>query len=269
MIEHNKILAKITVPRRYIKFLDTEITFGKVLKLRLHDFQREILETKKILNFIHVPVGAGKTFIFSFLPLATSPSVENSEGRAVFILPTNALIEDVRHQIIELRLYNPNSIKTLTATTLNRVQKEEKMSRFKAIERILEESDIVLTNPDIISYLIHGSYYETLKTMRDWIYLFVANNFRFFIIDEYHLMDEEESAIVNSFIYITYQLSRESPEKPKFFLLSGTPNREIISVFRKSIGHKNLRIIEIYLTRIKNKRKYSPLITLHGEGGGN
>ena len=142
----------ITIKERKIPFSDTEVEIeGK--KCRLHTFQEVFYSDLSNLPPVIVvvaPTGAGKTFAFSLPIVYARDHNFYALPRGLVIAPTNALVED---------MYN----------TFKRIAKTEKITgstlQKHGIERPIElinkvkSANIIITNPDIVNFIIHGGYH--------------------------------------------------------------------------------------------------------------
>ncbi|MCD6348833.1 MAG: type I-D CRISPR-associated helicase Cas3' [Candidatus Korarchaeota archaeon] len=193
----------------------------------LHSFQHEILESDRPVNFVHSPVGSGKTYAFT---LASHPEIGGE--RVLMVLPTNALIEDVREGSSEI--LGERGAVSVTAGRLDALQREGRM-RYEALEELLGSGRLVVINPDILSYLLHGAYGSHTRTF-DWMRA-LSSGFGFdrIVFDEYHLFDEDEFSMVIPFLLM---VQMNAAIAPKFFFLSGTPLEQYIREVERIYGHK-------------------------------
>jgi CRISPR-associated helicase Cas3 len=185
--------------------------------IKLHKFQSLILDSKESINFVHVPVGSGKTYTYIY-------EVILEDHSALMVLPTNALIEDLKRESERILSGKGKKVSSLTAGELDR--RKEEGSRGEIIKKTVDKNDLIITNPDILSYLIHGAYGNG-KDAFDWGYVLFERGFDSIVFDEYHLFSEDELAIITAFMCV--YLAGGIPEyNPRFHFLSGTPWEDAI-----------------------------------------
>ena len=221
---------------------------GKLNGYRLHEFQLKILERKdsyEKITFLHAHVGSGKTFLYYLIP-------KLMQQRVLLVLPTNALIEDIVHDA--MNVLDKKEVVHITANVLDREAARTGEKRHIVLGKLLNSGRLVLTNPDILSYLIHGSYgkysytFDFQKVLR----------FDYYVFDEYHLMDEEQFSIVMAFIFSLYNelldKSNLTPDSieiltklllPNFIFSSGTPEWDYIKLIERLLGKKIIGNIDV------------------------
>jgi len=184
-------MISITVEERKIPFSDTEIELeGK--KYRLHTFQETFysdLSNLSTVIIIIAPTGAGKTFAFTF-PVIYAKNHNYIPPRGLIVAPTNALVEDMYSSFKRI-------VKTekITGSTLQK----HGIERPKELLNKVKSAEIVVTNPDIINFVIHGGYHieksgkrRHILNFQDWTEFF--GKIDYVVFDEYHLYDEEQIA---------------------------------------------------------------------------
>lgn len=184
--------------------------------------------------------GDGKTLAAQLLPLL------DRDRNAMFMYPTNELMRD-QHKSLEETLqrwpsqlhwpYGGLVVETMNALELDKAQAALESNRAGAVENLLD-SDILLTNPDIfhllmqMAYRHHGNTPELLISQ-------IADRFRLFVFDEFHLFDTPQVAAA----LIGMLLLREiSGGRAKFLFLSATPQKELVE-WAKRAGLR-VKIIE-------------------------
>lgn len=209
----------------------------------LHDFQvkiRDIFESEFDCLFLNAPTGTGKTLSFG---LTTFCNINGFQRRkALIISPTNLLIDQIYKSLRKSteeysKIKDVNVIK-LTGKDLtqrNLIQREEE------IRMSFTNSDIIVSNPDIISLFISGFYYTRARKTPNFNIGKLRNPEDIFskidvlIFDEYHLYSEEELGKILSFII----LSRLTGNRMKVIFSSATANskmREILENSKLSCG---------------------------------
>ena len=199
---------EIHAPRLYLEY------YTEREGIKLHKFQDLILNSEEKINFVHTPVGSGKTYTYIYEVLLKDHNV-------LMVLPTNALIEDLKKESEKILSEKGKRACSLTAGELDKRMEQEGESRGKILKKIMEENNLVITNPDIISYLIHGAYGDG-KGILDWGYVMFERGFDSIVFDEYHLFSEDELAVITAFICV-YLAGGIPGYNPKFHFLSGTP----------------------------------------------
>ena len=209
-------MISITVEERKIPFSDTEIELeGK--KYRLHTFQETFysdLSNLSTVIIIIAPTGAGKTFAFTF-PVIYAKNHNYIPPRGLIVAPTNALVEDMYSSFKRI-------VKTekITGSTLQK----HGIERPKELLNKVKSAEIVVTNPDIINFVIHGGYHieksgkrRHILNFQDWTEFF--GKIDYVVFDEYHLYDEEQ--IANILIWL--MTSCRFFKNIKWFFVSATP----------------------------------------------
>ena len=184
-------MISIAVEERKIPFSNTEIELERK-RYRLHTFQEIFysdLSNLPTVIIIIAPTGAGKTFAF-ILPIIYSRNNNYFPPRGLIIAPTNALIKDMY-----------NSFKGVAKTekiTGSTLQKHE-IERPKELLNKVKSAEIIVTNPDIVNFIIHGGYHieesgkrRHILNFQDWTEFF--GKIDYVVFDEYHLYDEEQIA---------------------------------------------------------------------------
>ena len=130
----------------------------------LHEVQKRIkLDFDRLPEFtlITAPTGTGKSYAFPF-PAINAKKQRKGIGssrnvRGLIVLPTNALINELTGSFRET--YRQLVINQLTGPELNRHEVTGYRRWKKAID-LAESSDLVITNPDIINFAMHGGYHR-------------------------------------------------------------------------------------------------------------
>jgi len=209
-------MISITVEERKIPFSDTEVELeGK--KYHLHAFQEIFysdLSNLPTVIIVIAPTGAGKTFAFT-LPIIYARNNNYFLPRGLVIAPTNALVEDMY-----------NSFKRVAKTekiTGSNLQKHG-IERPKELLNKVKSANIIVTNPDIVNFVIHGGYHieesgkrRHILNFQDWTDFF--GKIDYVVFDEYHLYDEEQIANILVWLMTSYRYFKNI----KWFFVSATP----------------------------------------------
>lgn len=207
----------IILPESFLPF--SEHSVGSI---RLHEFQVKImnvLSQKEDCLLIQAPTGSGKTFAFT-LPLMGDFSDRVDDPKELIITPTNALAHQIKDDIsngLEGSNKKPK-VGVWTAQTLG----SSWWNRTEEIVRSLESSDVIVSNPDIISLFVAGFYLLHGDRAKQWTRLFRRISVVF--IDEYHSYPEEEIAKVLSFILLAKATGNSHI---KYVFTSATPNSKV------------------------------------------
>lgn len=207
----------IVLPESFLPF--SEHSIGGI---RLHEFQVKImnvLSQKDDCLLIQAPTGSGKTFSFT-LPLMGDFSGRVDDPKELIITPTNALAHQIKDDIsngLEGSNKKPK-VSVWTARTLG----SSWWNRTEEIVRSLESSDVIVSNPDIISLFVAGFYLLPGDRAKQWTRLFRRISVVF--IDEYHSYPEEEVAKVLSFIILAKATGNSHV---RYVFTSATPNSKI------------------------------------------
>ena len=192
-------------------------------------------EWKNHTGFLLVTkTGSGKT-------RATALPVLKNHKSAVFVYPTNALIQDQSRAIQQLMTDEGITYSELTpATARNRVGTEEyqlvqinaqsltdfakawrmgEKQRGDALKRLLQQDKrkIILINPDILYFLYSLRYRDSTEILA----LFQA--FDTIVFDEFHLYNGVELAHALFLIFLAQRMGAFQ----RVVLLSATPNEEV------------------------------------------
>ncbi|WP_292460701.1 type I-D CRISPR-associated helicase Cas3' [Methanothermococcus sp.] len=215
------VCVNITVSKKCLPFGNKTID---KYNINLHKFQEifysDIAELNNV-NFIAAPTGAGKTFSFSFPIIYAEDNGFFTKPRGLIVVPTNALVSDIEKTLKNL------GIKTAILTGNSLTKKGRK--RGEELIEITKNNEIIITNPDIINYLLHSGYHRFghVKNFPDWIEFF--NKFDYIIFDEYHIYDEEQLGT----ILILFLSLWNYFKKIKWFFVSATPEENLIELFKE------------------------------------
>lgn len=122
--------------------------------------------------------------------------------------------------------------------------------------KIATESDLVITNPDLINYAMHGGYHQWAHHNKTGATRFSSflDKFNYIIFDEYHLYDEAQIANILTLVKLReyflphYGVSKGNIHGVRFFFVSATPEEGL----KKIIGNEGYEYEEI-IEKIVNK----------------
>ncbi|MBO9999392.1 MAG: type I-D CRISPR-associated helicase Cas3' [Cyanobacteria bacterium SID2] len=146
---------------------------------------------------------------------------------ALGMYPTNELARDQERQIGDYvaTFQPPNEprFNRLSGAELELFSERENLSKADAIARRGKNSEILLSNPDIIHYLHRGAYL-TRYDNPDKLWNRIDKNFDLFIFDEFHVFAPPQVAsVINTMLLI-----RNTNRRKKFLFLSATPDPQLL-----------------------------------------
>jgi CRISPR-associated helicase Cas3 len=205
--------------RRFKKFYPHQISF-------FENFGNNIL--------MKAGTGSGKTLS------AVLPIIMNNLN-AIFVYPTNALIYDQKRAITDICNYVKRnySIKIINSAELDKIQEKYRIGRHDAVinalqpDFIKDENRIVLTNPDIIFWLLRGAYRRGESVLR------MRTNFDCFVFDEIHAYKGKEYANILFEIKFIAQFFNQS-----VYMLSATVKPGFEDVLSKNVDLDFIQIPE-------------------------
>jgi len=194
----------------------TELPFTKI-----RHFQKQFIEHIDDFDilFLSAPTGSGKTLCFEYLCTKRPP--------VLLIYPTNALMVDQERQLTERNL----NVLKLDSNTLG---DDKGYARSRRLLSLFQRHDIIITNPDIISAILHDMY---INPEQDIIRIF--SYFHFIIYDEFHVYKELEL----SDIMLQMMLFLET-SKSKIILSSATPSAEVFNILSTVKPDRKIGVVE-------------------------
>ena len=210
-----------------------EIKLPENWKLSWHQ-----LETWKALQNEGIDViinsamtGDGKS-LAGYLDAMQGEKPDQSMRFPLGLYPTNELARDQESQIQSyITQFQPNNhpcLTRLSGATLEMYAESEGKNKASAILTRIENSDIILTNPDILHYL-HRNAYLTRKDAPDKLWSRLDTKFRLLIHDEFHVLSAPQIAsIINTMLLI-----RATKRDHKHLFLSATPETQLIERLEK------------------------------------
>jgi len=177
--------------------------------------------------------GDGKS-LAAYLPVMTG------KNYTLAMYPTNELARDQEKQIQSYKkLFNSQyEIYRLNAATLEDfVDTNQLPSKQAGLLNRVDNSEILLTNPDIFHYIHDFRYLRRNAKGKgdnaDKVFRRIDENYKLFVFDEFHIFSSPQiTSILNSLL-----LMRHTTERRKFLFLSATPN-EILQDFLTKSGMK-------------------------------
>jgi len=147
--------------------------------------------------------------------------------------PTNELARDQESQIrryIELfKLVDELRVSRLSGPELEIYAESEGIKKWEAIATRTQQSEIILTNPDIFHYL-HRHAYLTPKDSPNKLWSPIDTRFDLFIFDEFHIFNAPQIAnVINTMLLI-----KHTNRHKKYLFLSATPDEQLIRLLEKA-----------------------------------
>jgi CRISPR-associated endonuclease/helicase Cas3 len=176
----------------------------------------------------HAMTGDGKTMAGSF-------QLFSEKWRSFAMYPTNELAHDQEQSFNELmREWIPSVWGRIPSKRLINAQEiddfsfgDDDASRLEKIKGMLR-NEYVLSNPDIF-HLIMNFAYQQQGVASDILPTYLAERFRLYIFDEFHLFGVEQTASVMIAMLLLKRLAG-SVNPPRFLFLSATPQKAITSL---------------------------------------
>ncbi len=203
-------------------------------------------------TIITAPTGTGKSYAFPFPVLNSkrgSKDIDEPDDiKGLIVLPTNALISELSASF--QKTYPQLLINQITGPALD-IYEVAGYARWKKAIEIAENSDLVITNPDIINYAMHGGYHQWSwnNNTGETRFSRFLDVFNYLIFDEYHLYDEAQIANILTLIKLRQFFLPNSAAKKgseggiRFFFVSATPEEGLKSIL-ESEGYEYEEIIE-------------------------
>ncbi|MBD0405056.1 type I-D CRISPR-associated helicase Cas3' [Flammeovirga sp. EKP202] len=238
MISDNVITLKLSP--QYVKQTEVKEKFytrDGIFEGYMHKSQlilRDQFDTLPLYTFLYAPTGTGKSYGFVF-PVLKDRGLNKKKG--LLILPTNTLIDEL-HENFSIT-FKGLKINKLTGQSLDEAEKKGSKNRWEYCLELAESSDILITNPDILNYAMHGGYDKNIKKSMDkWLnqswknsggktVIHFLKRFDFFVFDEFHLYDEEQIANILTLTKLRECFIRNSA---RFLFVSATPERKLEQV---------------------------------------
>lgn len=157
--------------------------------------------------------------------------------------PTNELARDQERQVNNYKTefqpkYNPQIYRLTGATLENFVENNSLQSKQQGLINLVDNSEILLTNPDIFHY-IHDFRYlrRDPKNLNkgenaDKLFRKIDEMYKLFIFDEFHIFSSPQIASVVNAMLLIKHTTKTTPRK--FLFLSATPNEMLLDFLHRS-----------------------------------
>ena len=149
------------------------------------------------------------------------------------LYPTNELARDQEIQIKRylefFKVVDELRISRLSGPELEIYAESENIKKWGAIATRTQQSEIILTNPDIFHYL-HRHAYLTPIDSPNKLWSPIDTRFDLFIFDEFHVFTAPQIAsVINTILLIKHTNRRK-----KYLFLSATPDEQLIQLLQKA-----------------------------------
>lgn len=232
---------------------EKEVINGK--ECFLHEVQKRMkLDFEQLPEFtiITAPTGTGKSYAFPFPVLNAKKKPKGIDDalnvRGLIVLPTNSLISELTENFKQT--YCQLIINKITGPELDKLGVKG-YDRWEKVIEIALESDLVITNPDLINFAMHGGYHQFAWNNKTGETRFTSflDKFNYIIFDEYHLYDEAQIANILTVVKLRecflqhYKPVKGSINGVRFLFVSATPEMGLKKIL-KSEGYEYEEIIE-------------------------
>lgn len=168
--------------------------------------------------------------------LAAYLEMLQGECSAIGLYPTNELARDqevqIKGYIKQFNPWNEPRVVRLSGPELEIYAENEGLRKGAAIATRTNQSEVLLTNPDIFHYLHHGVYLVS-KDSPDKLWGRIDKDFDLFIFDEFHVFAAPQiSSVINTMLLI-----RCTNRRKKFLFLSATPDTQLIQRLEEAGFH--------------------------------
>lgn len=263
----------VDINPQYVRLTDEkEVIDGN--ECYLHEVQKRIkLDFNQLPEFtiITAPTGTGKSYAFPFPVLNAKKrpvDFDSDEIRGLIVLPTNALISELTSSFRQTYKDQGLVVNELTGRSLDEYGVKGYYRWKKALE-IAQESDLVITNPDLLNYAMHGGYHQLTNFKNTGGTRFDAflRYFDYFVFDEYHLYDEAQIANILTLVKLRelllphYKAERGQANGIRFLFVSATPENGLKTIFERE-GYEYEEIVEEIVNDSINARPIHGKLTV-------
>jgi CRISPR-associated endonuclease/helicase Cas3 len=213
------------------------------------------VETLKALRDPNVDVVFNTAMTGDGKSLAAYLQAMTGKTYTMAMYPTNELARDQERQVQEYKQffnpkYNPQIYRLNGPTLADFVETNQLPSKQQGIIDRVNNSEILLTNPDIFHY-IHDFRYLRRNSKKpsqgdnaDKLFRKVDESYNLFVFDEFHIFSSPQIAsVLNALLLIKHTATSR---KRKFLFLSATPNQLLQDFLLKSeLKYKIIDPVEI------------------------
>ncbi|UZR99839.1 type I-D CRISPR-associated helicase Cas3' [Chondrinema litorale] len=237
---------QIHIDEQFVKLTDIKEKFytrDGIEEYYMHYSQkvmRDHFDHLPLFTFFYAPTGTGKSYSFVFPVLKAANKLDKKKG--LLVLPTNTLIDELHENFSAT--FHQLEISKLTGNTLDQADKKGSYQRWMYCIETAAKSDIVITNPDILNYAMHGGYDSNIKRQLKHknsggkSIISLLEKFDYFVFDEFHLYDEEQIANILTLVKLREFFIVDSA---RFLFVSATPERKLEAILSsEGIRYKNI-----------------------------
>ncbi|MCI0489308.1 MAG: type I-D CRISPR-associated helicase Cas3' [Blastocatellia bacterium] len=232
-------MNKIVLKEIYSRLASSDIQGGSIGSRRLAQHQ---LKTYQLIGNPDVEVvfntaltGDGKSLA------AYLPALQNGRP-TIGLYPTNELSRDQERQVSNYRdefsIFAPRVCR-LSSDVLTEYAETHDLTRQTTLLSRIENSEILLSNPDIYHLIMNG-YYLRRNDARDKVSARVVNNFDLIVFDEFHIFKAPQIVSAVNAMLLTREVA--GPGRKKFLFLSATPSSQLGDYLERA--GINCRIVE-------------------------
>ena len=228
-------------PRLAARLLEIEARTGQPFQLSDHQFATyQALRDPNVDVIINTAMtGDGKS-LAAYLPVLLDP-----DRGAFGMYPTNELATDQRRQFDAYRHLFGSSLtcSSLSGEALGEfmVDRPDFKRRAEALAALMNDHQVLLTNPDIFHLMINYRYGSQILSIQELPAL-VGAYYKSFIFDEFHTFNTPQMvAAVTAMLFLCATAPAVASMRPRFLFSSATPS----SVFAGLLRESGLRVREI------------------------
>jgi CRISPR-associated endonuclease/helicase Cas3 len=217
-------MAQITIKETWLKLSEQPEQFFTQAGIQPYEHQVQtfkwLMDSNVDVIFNGVVTGGGKSLAAFSRALLSRPPTPT-----LALYPTNELGRDqesqIRNYIERFHLSLPPRVCRISADLLATMAETAGVTKQTELLTRFQESEIILTNPDIYHYIFNLYYLRPLDN-RDKVFARLVNNFDLVVFDEFHLFGTPQAVSAINSIFLTRHIS--GPGRKKFLFLSATPS---------------------------------------------
>lgn len=199
-------------------------------------------ETFKALSDSNIDVIFNTAITGDGKSLAAYLKAMTGRNYTLAMYPTNELARDQERQVQDYKAqfqpkYDPQIYRLTSAILEDFMETNQLLSKQQGIIDRVDNSEILLTNPDIFHY-IHQFRYLRLnpKNSRrgdnaDKLFRKVDNNYKLFVFDEFHIFSSPQVASILNAMLLT---KHTTGSPPKYLFLSATPSDLLLGFLERA-----------------------------------
>ncbi len=183
--------------------------------------------------------GDGKSFAAQYMMF--------NHGWDTFAMyPTNELARD-QHRALGTLLnrwtppywkarQRPIDYTLINAAELDALSAEAALENYSRPElmTLMLRNNLILTNPDVFHLAINQFAYRDYGKARDLILAQIAERYRLFVFDEFHLFDTPQIGAIVTAMVLLHELTQDTQQPARFLFLSATPQDRFLELAHKA-----------------------------------